>query len=202
MYIKQLAAALLALAATVAQAQGIGTGVRLYTNLGYSLGGDTLASGTFTNGDAWNVKAGEGLMLAVGADFRVAENFTLRTSVGYHYDGVNAKNGDVSFTRIPVEVLGFYEVNQHFMLGGGLRKATGARIEASGVVSGLSSVGDYDSSLGVVLEGVYFFNAISKESHKAQWGINLRLVSEEFKQVGNPVSKSGNHAALGFVFMY
>lgn len=200
MYFKQLVVAFLALAATVAQAQG--AGVRLFTNLGYSFGGDTLASGTYVGGDSWTIKAGQGLLMAAGGDVRLTENFIVRASVGYHHDSTNANNGEVSFTRTPIELLGFYEVNQQVMLGGGLRKATGARVKATGVATGLSSAGDYDSNLGIVLEGVYFFDAISKVAHKPLWGINLRLVSEEFKQTSNPVNKSGTHIALGLVFMY
>lgn len=199
MKIKHLAVLILSLAATLAHAQV--PLVRLYTNLGFSFGGDTLASGAYTDGERWTIKAGEGLLLAVGADFRVAERLSVRTSIGYHRDSTNASNGEVSFNRTPVEVLALYEVHPQVVLGGGLRKATNARIHTSGVAGSNTSGGSYDSSVGLVLEGIYFFNAAP--SRTPQYGINLRVVNETFEQnIGSTGKKDGTHVALGFVFMY
>lgn len=203
MFIKYVAVALMGLAAAVAQAQA--PTARFFANVAYSLGGDTLASGTFVSGNTWDIRAGQGLVLALGADFRVAEKVVVRASVGQHADDVRASNGVVSFTRRPLELLGFYELNSNVMLGGGLRQSGSARVKASGVAKGLSAAGDYDSSTGLVVEGVYFFSPLtSAPTRKPLWGMNLRFVTEEFKQSGKvgATEKSGNHVALGLVFMY
>lgn len=188
-----------------AQAQTQAPTVRFLANLGYSAGGDTLASGNYVSGASYSINAGKGVTLAVGADFRVADKVTLQATVGHHQDSTNASNGEIAFKRTPVELLGFYEMNENFRLGGGLRKAQNAEVTATGAAAGISAAGSYESTLGAVLEGQYFFNSLryNAAEHKALWGVGVRFVNESFKQANSTAgSKNGSHLAVSFLFYY
>lgn len=198
-----LIGSLFALGSAVAQAQS--TGVRFHAAVGYSVGGDTLASGTYTSGNSYSISAGKGVMLALGADFRLDDKLSLQATVGHHQDTAAASNGEIAFRRTPVELLGFYDLSERIRLGGGLRKAQNAEVTASGAAIGWAPVGTYESTLGVVLEGQYFFNSppSSPEERKPRWGLSVRLVTESFKPVnGVTGSKDGSHLGLAMVFYY
>ena len=62
---------------------------------GYSVGGDTLASGTYTSGQTFSIKAGEGFLLSGGLSFPVANRVDLQASVGFHSTSTNATNGKI-----------------------------------------------------------------------------------------------------------
>ena len=194
---------MLAAAATAAQAQA--PAVRFVTSLGYSAGGDTLASGTYASGNTYSIDAGKGVTFAVGADFRLAEKVTLQAAIGHHQDGTNASNGEIAFKRTPIELLGFYEVTENLRLGGGLRKAQNAEVTATGAAAGISAAGSYESTLGAVLEAQYFFNSLrySNAEHKSLFGLGVRVVSESYQQNNSTAgSKNGGHVALNFIFSY
>jgi len=200
---KQLLATVLALGCIVAHAQA--PAVRLVGTMAYGFGGDTLASGTYTNGNTYEVNAGKGVQFAVGADFRVSEKVTIQGSIGYHSDAATATNGEIAFKRTPVELLAFYDVSNQFRLGGGVRKSNDAEVTVSGAAVGAAAAGKYNSTTGTVLEGQYFFSptTYAADSRKAQMGLNLRYVSESFTPAsGVTGAKSGNHVAIGLVIYY
>lgn len=179
--------------------------LRFFGGAGVAFGGDTLASGTYTDGTSYEVNAGQGIVLSVGADYRVADKVTVQGSVGYQSGSTNAKNGDISFKRLPVELLVFYDISNQMRIGGGVRKANSAELTVSGAAAGSATPGTYDSSVGTVLEGQYFFSPAPAATavRKAQWGLNLRYVSETYTPTNASASaKSGNHLGLGVVMYY
>lgn len=197
---KWLIGSMIVLACAVAQAQA--PTVRFHGNLGYSVGGATLASGSYTDGTSYRVSAGTGLILALGADFRVTDTVTLQATLGSHVDQTNASNGEIAFKRSPVELLAFYDMSEKFRLGGGLRKAQNAELTATGAGLTVVTPGAYESTMGVVLEGQYFFQPYSAE-RKARWGLGVRLVSESFKRVsGSADTKDGSHLGVNMLFYY
>jgi opacity protein-like surface antigen len=68
-------------------------------------GGDTLASGNYTDGSSYAVKAGTGFQFAAGADYRVAEKMTIQGSIKYHAHAATASNGPISFKGMLVGLL-------------------------------------------------------------------------------------------------
>jgi len=80
-----------------------------YMGMGYDLGGDKLAE---ADNDE-DLRAGQGLVLAVGMDYDVANDFMLRGTLGYKLDAVEADNGEVDLRRTQIELLGY-----HFFKGG------------------------------------------------------------------------------------
>ena len=81
-----------------------------------SSGGDELGKVHLVNnsGDTSteSIEAG-GLWYIYGGVQIATPAFPLRLTLGYFEDGVNAKNGSVSFSRIPVELLGVFSNGTH-----------------------------------------------------------------------------------------
>ena len=189
-------AVLVGLACMGAQAQE-SPRFRWFGSLGASFGGDTLASGTYTNGQTFSIKAGDGVLLSGGLSFPVTDKLDLQASVGYQSASTNASNGKIDFTRMPIELLAFYNMDDKWRLGGGLRSATGARLSTSGVAGTLGSY-DFTPSVGVVAEGQYFFN---KFSSKVAYGLNVRYVNESFEEKVSKTKVNGSSLGVG-IFLY
>jgi hypothetical protein len=190
-------AVLMSLACVGVQAQD-GSKFRWFGSLGASFGGDTLASGSYTSGQSYSIKAGDGYLLSGGLSFPVADKVDLQASVGYQSTSTNATNGKIEFTRMPIELLAFYNMDSKWRLGGGARSATGAKFSTSGAVGSLGSY-EFTPSLGMVLEAQYRFDKSSNS--KAYYGINVRYVSESFEEKVSKTTINGNSLGLGF-FVY
>ena len=57
--------------------------VRFFGSVGAGFGGDELASGTYTNGNTFSIKAGNGATLAAGVSIPVSDLVDVQLSVGY-----------------------------------------------------------------------------------------------------------------------
>lgn len=196
---KAVAAIVLAgLASLGAQAQE-GPQIRWFGSLGASFGGDTLASGTYTNGQTFSIKAGDGLLLSGGVSIAATDKIDLQATVGYHSTSTNANNGKIEFTRVPVELLAFYNLEGKWRVGAGVRSATGAKLSTSGVAGSLGSY-EFTPSLGTVLEAQYFFDKAG--SGRAKYGINVRYISESFEEKVSKTTVNGNSLGAGFFIYY
>jgi hypothetical protein len=154
-------------------------------------GGEKLATVTYTNGTSQNIKSGGLLHIFGGVEFVATDAFSLQATVGYHVDDSNAKNGSVKFSRVPVEVLGFWKAADTWRLGLGLRKTSSAKLTSSGDASNIGNL-KLDSRLGAVLQGEYLFNPSGS--------VFVRYVGEKYTV--NKVGVSGNHLGLGASFRF
>ena len=190
-----LAAALLAAGAAQAQAQRPGAAVRPFVGFGLTFGGDTLESFDFSNGTSTKVRAGGIVDLKGGVDFIVSGPVSMQASVGYHVDSANGSNGDYTFSRVPLELLGYFSPTQQFRIGAGLRKSVDTHVDSSGAVSGFDS--NFKSKLAYVIEGEYF--------PWQRFGIKVRAVSEKFEgQSGTYRGKTydGTHGGIYGVYYF
>jgi hypothetical protein len=189
-----LAAATLALAATAPSFAAEGFAPLIGVSL--TGGGKTLVEVEFEDGGSRKISSGGLTHLFGGVEYRDPTGvYAIQTTLGYHFDRVSADNGSLSFSRIPLEVLGFWNANENIRLGGGLRKALSSRFETSGVGAEISGDFDLRSSIGFVLQGEYMFG----EHHS----VFLRYVDENYKSnhlVGGKVD--GNHGGLGYSYRF
>jgi len=123
---------------------------------GYDFGGDTLVRVTFTNGQTDSIAANEGLYLGGGVsimnDERTAEaEFT----VAWKRAAINASNGDVTFTRYPIEALLFWH-QQQFRLGGGVTYHMSPKLDGSGFASPINY--QFKDSAGFIVQADYKAN--------------------------------------------
>jgi opacity protein-like surface antigen len=175
--------------AAIGSAQAQERAVRAFIGAGITGGGDSLATVVFTNGSSEDVRAGALIHVYGGVEFRLAPQFTVQTSLGYHVDDTGGfSNGSLRFSRYPVELLGHFQIDNRVRLGGGARFINNAKLEGSGVLSGNRV--DFDSTVGAVIEGEYLVTP--------SIGLKLRYVNEKYKTGG--VSVDGSHG--GFYFTW
>jgi len=164
--------------------------------LGMSLtgGGETLLKVQMEGGSSQSVSSGGLVHLFGGFEYRAEQSpVTFQANIGYHVDDISADNGSASFSRIPVELLWFWNTADNFRIGGGLRKATSAKFESSGA----AEVGDFNmrTSVGIILQGEYMFG-----EHAS---VFVRYVHEDYESnllKGGEVS--GDHGGIGMAYRF
>lgn len=85
----------------------------------FEFGGDNLATVYFQDGSTENLYAGQGLLLAVGGNYRPSKRspWDVMLTAGYKINHAGGSNGDVSFDQIPVELIGSYQWGNGIRLG-------------------------------------------------------------------------------------
>lgn len=176
-----------------AQTQEAKKALNFYGIVGLTAGGDSLATAYYTNGDSLDIHAGGLIQFGGGIDYRFTDQFSVQFGINYHVDQASASNGDIEFSRWPIELIGHYHFNDQWRIGLGARFINGAKISGSGFAANISDT-KADSTVGVVLEGEYFFNP--------HFSMKVRGVSEKYKFPNATKDASGNHvgAFAGFYF--
>lgn len=124
--------------------------IRPLFKAGYDFGGDTMVTVGFTDGSTETIKAHEGFYLGGGAAIiNDARNWEFHVTLAYKFSIINAANGDVDWTRIPLEALAFYRFDR-LRLGAGVAYHINPELEGSGVASPLDV--KFKNALGTVLQ--------------------------------------------------
>ena len=186
------AVAISLLAASQAMAAGLSDKYSFIGGLGYMNGGDTISSFRFSDGGSQNLKAGSGVVFTGGVNYRVNNDWSVAATVGYQVDRASASNGDAKMERVPLELAGFYHINDKFRIGAALRKASNVKYTSSGAA--YSGNYDFDSNVSPVIEAEYMTSP--------QLGIKLRYVSEKYKVKGYNANVDANHFGISAAFYY
>lgn len=179
---KSLAALALALAAGALHAQE----VRPMLKTGFDFGGDTLVTAIFTSGSSESIKANEGFYFGGGASILFSREIEAEVSLSYKFASITASNGEIEFTRLPLDALVFYRFPD-FRVGGGLTYHLNPKLSGSGVASG-ANVG-FDDAAGLVLQADYVF--------AKQFAVGGRYTMLDYKARGGGTAKSNG---LGVTF--
>lgn len=163
---------------------------------GVTFGGDKVNTVHYTNGDDANIRAGGRLDLRAGVDYRLTGSpVSIQGTIAYHTARAEASNGSVDFSRVPVELLVQWHINEQWALGGGIRKATSAKYNASGAGASQTSDQEFKSNTGFVIEGEYYVIP--------SVGLKVRYVNEEYKDSANAsIKRDGNHLGLLAVYYF
>jgi hypothetical protein len=174
------------LTATVSQAAD----VRPFIKAGADFGGDTLVTAVFTSGETQKIKANEGFYFGGGVSVRnEAKSLEGEVSIAYKFSMVDADNGDIDWTMMPVEALLFYRLPQ-WRLGGGLAYHVNPKLKGSGVVGGLNV--SFDDALGVVLQADYLIGQ--------GMAVGVRYTNVKYEVSGGGSSVKGG--GIGGTFSY
>ncbi len=164
--------------------------VHLVLGGGLTYGGEKLATVDYSNGDTQDIRSGGLVDMHIGVDVRATPWTSFQATVGYHTDSSEASNGSVRFTRVPIEVLGYFHPSEHIRLGGGIRLVQNPTLRGRGSASNINQ--DFDNATGVVLEGEYLFTS---------WiGLKLRAVSESYRDRVTGAKANGDHGGVFFNF--
>ena len=160
---------------------------RWVAGIGITAGGAKLATADYSDGTSANIKAGSGLALLAGAEYRLNPEFSVQGTVGYHIHFTpEASNGDANFSRVPLELIGYFHPNQQWRVGGGLRHTSAVKLNVKGAAYYMDR--DYQDATGALVEVEYFT--------APNIGVKVRFVNEKFKQEGSRREVSGNHVGL------
>ncbi|MCK5875822.1 MAG: outer membrane beta-barrel protein [Alcanivoracaceae bacterium] len=179
-------AALLSVAATAQAADP-----HFYAGLGFDVGGDKVLEVDYVGGGSDAIYAGMGFHLAVGMDLDFGTEYMLRGSVGYKGTSISAKNGDATFSRTPLEVIGYRFFGLHGV-GLGLTHHRNVQVECdfSGGICPFSKV-DLDNATGLLVEYLY---RVRREDSNKGFSVGVRLGAIEYKDPGG-----GDDIGGGFI---
>ena len=100
--------------------------------VGYDIGGDTLFTALFTDGSRRSIKANEGGFLGAGVSIvNAAKDLETEISLSYKTQNIRARNGDIDWTRYPLDALVFYRFSK-VRLGGASPITSARRWRAAG----------------------------------------------------------------------
>lgn len=164
--------------------------------VGFDLGGDTLMSGTYSDGSSWEVRANQGLIFN-GGMVMVTGNFETQATVGYKFGGPTAKNGSITFDVVPVELIEFYRAgNVRMGLGLSYHSSPKLKVDVSG--SGVNGDYKFKDAMGYVAQ-------IGWAPAKSSYSVDLRYTTVKFVPgYANPVKSeySGSVAGLYASFYF
>ncbi|NDK54425.1 hypothetical protein GWO68_00715 [Pontibacter sp. BT213] len=125
----------------------------------FEFGGDEVGTVTFTNGDEQSIRAGQGVAIAVGAEFqfRKLEQLRLRATVGYKYVTTAADNVHIRLTRVPLHFTANWMATEKLRFGAGIVKHQAVKLNTDGLkdMNGNSGNATYDASTGAIFEIAY-----------------------------------------------
>jgi hypothetical protein len=105
-------------------------------------------------------------------------------------DDASAWNGDLKFERYPIELIGYYQPNPVFRVGGGLRYVVSPKLSSSGKAPEANA--SFDNTKSAVVEAEYFVDPTL--------GIKLRYVNEIYTARNRRVD--GSHVGISANFYF
>lgn len=164
--------------------------VSAMVKLGYDFGGDTLTTVPFTDGTTASIDTNEGLLLGGGvAIANVDYTWQTEITLNWKYQAITAANGDLTWTRWPLEALTFYQMPQ-FRFGGGLTYHLNPSLQGDGVVSNVNV--DFDNALGFILQADY------RLDEAIAFGLRYTLI--EYETDGRSYDATGPGLSFSAVF--
>jgi hypothetical protein len=125
----------------------------------FELGGDDFLKVAFTNGSTQKLRAGQGGTLSIGGLLRpsVTSPLSLRGTVGFKYVTTAADDANIMFTRVPLELVGSYQMPNGVRAGAGVVYHANNRFRGDGFLPNES----FSSSPGVTAEVGYKVLAVT-----------------------------------------
>lgn len=122
---------------------------------GLTFGGDDFLDVEFEDGRSEELTAGGLLDLKAGIRYQQEGSpLVIQSTIGYHFDSVDAENGDADFTRYPLDLLAFYANDKH-LFGGGITHHMNPKLDINFGSLGFDGSAKLDDETGFVLEYNY-----------------------------------------------
>ena len=119
---------------------------------GLGFGGDKIATVTFTDGSSKSLNAGDGVFVDFGGQHNFdATNWSLKATLGFDIDAVAAKNANISFSRLPLDVLAIYSHGNHHF-GVGLTEHLDGHVD----LDGFGPNADFSNATGLIVQYQYW----------------------------------------------
>ncbi|SHO55734.1 outer membrane beta-barrel protein [Vibrio quintilis] len=164
--------------------------------VGYGIGGDTMLESFYASGGSDKIKANQGISYFGGIDYRFSKSFIARGTIGYKSDDISASNGEISFSRVPLEFTLFHEFNQH-RLGAGLAYHTSVSFECN-ITALCNSTVDFKDASGFLVQYEYAFAPLTI----GRFGLGVKYTNIEYETEsgGQTFDGSGFDFHLSYMF--
>lgn len=140
-------------------------------SIGITFGGDDLATAKTKDGDYTEDVEGGGLVyVGGGINYRFDDTpFSMQGVLGYHFDFVDADNGDASFGRYFFDLVGSYQIGRH-RLGLGATQHFNSEYEID--TNREHRTDEFEDAIGLIIEYTYMAS-----SHV---GVSIRYTDIEY----------------------
>jgi len=156
--------------------------------IGMDLGGEKLGTLEWDNGSSKDIRTHQGIHITLGLDYILNDNFIIRGDIGYKGDSAGGKEGDVKFTRLPIELIPFAVLGSHRFGAGGVYHFNS---EYSCDISNSCDFNvEIENSFGWVVQYEYKF-LISTYNQNFAFGIRYLNINYTPKLAGATLSGSG-----------
>lgn len=117
---------------------------------GVELGGDQIVELLFTNGGSQKLTAGQGGTIAAGLQYQPASipRLSVAATVGYKFVTNASNNSSIGLTRVPIELVGRWQLAREWSLGGGVVRHAAVRFNGDGLLPDA----DLSASTGATVE--------------------------------------------------
>jgi len=166
--------------------------VRPMVKVGFDFGGETLATVVYTDGTTRSIKSNEGVFIGGGASiFNEAKTIETEIALTYKIARISATNGDLEWTRVPLDVLVFYRMHR-FRAGGGLTYHMNPEVTGSGLARNVNL--QFDNAFGLILQADWLI----MDRKTLTMALGLRYTNIEYKLQGT--SASPNTSGMGLTY--
>ncbi|ADZ89678.1 hypothetical protein GV054_01960 [Marinomonas mediterranea] len=178
----------LVLASTVSMAEMPEFGAQI----GYASGGDKLATATFMDGSTESLYAGSGFTIGafLTAPISAESDIDWKLAINYLNDSIDAANGEISFSRFPIDALVIKNFEK-FKLGGGITYHLNPTLDLD--TPSYNEKTDADNALGFILEGSYML------TRDVDLGLRYTNIEYDFK---NAPAFDGSHVAINLAVTF
>lgn len=169
--------------------------VRLLLQVGLASGGEKIFEGDlyYEDGDSErvDVKAGDGYSLGLGLIMPLSASGKAEIQVagGWKEKRISAENGDVTFNRIPIDVMVLARFKR-MRIGGGITYHLNPKMAGDGFVGEVDV--EFDNALGYLLEADYVF--------AKRWILGLRGTLLEYEKESVAINGNSTEIVLGVWF--
>ncbi|MFM2600176.1 outer membrane beta-barrel protein [Vibrio fortis] len=163
---------------------------------GYDFGGETMSTWQYSNGDSDKVESNDGLLFYGGVDVPVTEAWRARATVGYKGTSTSASNGDVTFDRIPLELLALYNINNH-NFGAGVTYHTSVEYTCD-VTNICDFTIPFEDSLGFIAQ--YEYQIPVGKDNRIALGARYTHIDYTVKENNQTIDSGGFGLNISFLF--
>ncbi len=163
----------------------------------FNAGADPLVKLKFSDGSEQTIKGGSGLTLSAdaGAIFFDHQQHQLETMItlGMKFSSMKpASNADLTFIRVPIELLAFYRNEQHFF-----RVGAGTAFHLVNSLHGSGAASNFDTTFDSAIGGVFQADFIWKE-----FALGMRYTVMRYSANNIDESVAANSIGINLNYMY
>jgi outer membrane protein W len=172
--------------------------------LGIATGGEKLASIRYDDDSSDSIKAGSGLALGGGLNYQINSDWSVQSNLAYFFDSDNADNADIAITRLTLDVIPYYQINDDFKVGTGITYHLNPEFEYDFTNDANYNI-NFDNALGLVASVGYELQSINSWLEIRYTALDYeasKVKVANFSMDAQGEKVDANHFALNFHYQF